>query len=181
MGILGETGLRMTEGLLLTRDCVDLDRRMLTVKASKNRKTRHIPLTEFAVELFRLVYQIRPDGTHCFLKANCQRWRDPRGPLYAARESLGLDWVGFDAFRHFRATQWTMDGVDVRTVQGLLGHSDIKTTMRYVHYVAEHAQEAVRQAEQRQLERLKGSQQATNRQHERVTLRGVETGDLVSD
>ena len=82
-----------------------------------------------------------------------------------------MDWVGFHGFRHFRATEWISDGMTVENVQGLLGHQDIKTTMRYVHYVAEHAQEAVREAEKRQLARLRASQeQATNRQ---PTLPGV--------
>ena len=59
----------------------------------------------------------------------------------------------------------------VENVQGLLGHHDIKTTMRYVHYVAEHAQEAAQAAEDRQLERLRiAEKQATNRQ---PTVAGV--------
>ena len=59
------------------------------------------------------------------------RWRDPRGPFYAGRKAVGLDWVGFHDFRHFRASQWVMRGIDLRTVQELLGHRDITTTMRY--------------------------------------------------
>ena len=76
-----------------------------------------------------------------------------------------MDRVGFHGFRHFRATEWITDGMTVEKVQGLLGHKDIETTLRYVHYVAEHAHEAARQAEQRQLNRLRTlEEQATNRQ-----------------
>ena len=62
--------------------------------------------------------------------------------------------------------------MDAVTVKGLMGHRDLAATQRYVHYVSEHARGAVRQAEQRELARLRTAQekQATNRQ--RATLTG---------
>ena len=59
---------------------------------------------------------------------------------------------GFHDFRHFRATQWLMNGFDVNTVKELLGHVDIHTTMRYLHCVQAHAESAVREAEKRKSE-----------------------------
>ncbi len=165
VGILGETGLRKTEGLSLKRHFVSLDQRMLTVEASKNGKTRRVPLTEYAVELFRLLYKARPNGTYCFVQENGRPWKNPRGPFEAARSKLNMGWVGFHGFRHFRATEWISDGMTVEKVQGLLDHQDIKTTMRYVHYIAENAKDAVRNAEENQLRRLRAyEEQATNRQ-----------------
>ena len=79
-------------------------------------------------------------------------WKDPRGPFKKACMRANIGWVrGFHDLRHFRATQWLKNGVDVRTVQELLGHADINTTMRYVHYLQEHAVESVRQAEEREV------------------------------
>ena len=51
VGLLGETGLRKSEGLKLKWDYVDTARRTLTVEASKNGKTRHVPLSDYALEL----------------------------------------------------------------------------------------------------------------------------------
>ncbi len=81
--------------------------------------------------------------------------KDPRGPFKRGCVAAKVDWVkGFHDLRHYRATQWLANGVDPRTVQELLGHSSIVTTMRYVHYLQEHAEEAVRAAELHELQKV---------------------------
>lgn len=148
-GILGETGLRRMEGLKLAWTFVNLDEGFLTVAASKNHKTRQVPLSDYAIELFK---SLPRTGPHCFPALTA--WGVYK-PLDNAIASLGWNWVrGWHDFRHYRATQWIVDGMDVVAVQHLLGHKDLKTTQRYVHYVAEHVKDAAKQAEQRELARL---------------------------
>ena len=58
-----------------------------------------------------------------------------------------MEWVGFHDFRHFRATQWVRRGIDLRTVQELLGHRDLNTTNRYAHFAPTHATRSILEAQ----------------------------------
>ena len=49
--------------------------------------------------------------------------------------------------RHTFGSRSAMAGVDLATLKELMGHSNISTTMRYVHPTPEHKQEAVRKLE----------------------------------
>ena len=154
---LGETALRKSEGLGLGWHHVNLVARKVTVEHSKSGKVRYVPLSQFAVECLSSLVRVM-GCSHVFVDpATGRRWRDARGPFFRGRAASGLTWVrGFHDFRHFRATQWLMNGVDVNTVKELLGHADIHTTMRYVHYLQAHAEKAVKKAEKREIKSLTG-------------------------
>ena len=164
--ILGETGMRKSEGLRLEWGHVDLSQRRLTVAQSKTGHPRYIPLSGYALE--RLMALTRHLGTPCvFMQSSGKPWKDPRGPFKEGCKVAGLDWVrGFHDLRHFRATMWLQHGVDVHTVQRYLGHTRIETTMRYLHFVEDYAEKAVRAAQN--LER---------KQWEKLSQRGRQIGD----
>ena len=153
--ILGETGLRKSEGLRMEWSHTDFLTKRLTVAKSKTGKPRYIPLSDYALDWLDALP--RYSGSRwVFTQPNGAPLRSPREAFYKGRQMANLSWVrGFHDFRHFRATQWLLRGVDIYTVKYYLGHKRIETTQRYLHFVPDHGERAVRlaqQAEQRELD-----------------------------
>jgi site-specific recombinase XerD len=149
IAILGETGLRMTEGFTLKWELVDLKNRLLTVEKTKGRKARTIPsLSDYAMEWLEVLPKDSPYVFTC--PSTGDRYHDMRYPMEVGREAAGIPWFGFHDLRHFRATQWVKEGVDLRTVQALMGHSSIQTTMRYAHFAPTHAAWSIAEAQRRE-------------------------------
>lgn len=61
------------------------------------------------------------------------RFKDTKGARAVAVKRAGLPKITWHMFRHTFASRMTRDGVDIVTVKELLGHADVKTTMRYAH------------------------------------------------
>jgi site-specific recombinase XerD len=57
----------------------------------------------------------------------------------AVRQSGITKHVTAHTFRHSFATQLLLSGSDIRTVQELLGHNDLKTTQIYTHVIGQHS------------------------------------------
>ena len=152
--MFGETGMRKSEGLRLRWDDIHQTgsgRYKVIMGTTKGGKVRSVPLSELALKWLNGLIRFIGER-HVFVDPVTRKaWKDPRGPFFKGRKTVGLDWVGFHDLRHFRATQWLIKGVDVVTVKELLGHSDVQTTMRYLHYVQSHANESVLKAQQQEV------------------------------
>jgi integrase/recombinase XerD len=158
VAILGETGFRISEALNLKRDQVDWRAGRILTEKTKGKKVRSIPLSAFAMDKLRglVPYVTTPYVFvhHGQLRLNGKRWKNPDKAFREGRKKAGLPWVTFHTLRHMRATKWISNGVDLRTVQELLGHSDIRTTMRYSKYVESHMDAVVRDAQLREVTEL---------------------------
>lgn len=153
VGILGETGLRMEEGLGVKWDHVNLADRILTVPGTntKNGQSRHIPLSDYAIELLNGLPRVIGQPWVFVRQTTWRQLRAPRKEFEAGKKAAKLTWVkGFHDLRHFRASQWVRSGIDPRTVKELLGHRDIKTTMIYAHFDPKHAHKAVLEAQRKE-------------------------------
>jgi integrase len=61
----------------------------------------------------------------------------------AALRRAGIEDCRFHDLRHTFASHFIMRGGDLKSLQELLGHADIKTTMRYAHLSKAHKEKAV--------------------------------------
>lgn len=137
------TGLRRSEQYRLTWDCVDFDRRQLTVPRSKNGETRHVPLNDAAIEALRTAEKFK-NGSRCvFLNGDGARLQSPRFWFDAVVERSKLTDFTWHSLRHTFASRLVMAGVDLRTVQELMGHKTIQMTVRYAHLAPQHRLAAV--------------------------------------
>lgn len=123
------TGLRRRELLTLRWTDINLDGRMLTVRdeAAKNGKQRHIPLNVEAHTVLSQWASQGGQGGEVFDVADVKTaWSNV---LEAAEVSA----FRFHDLRHHFASRLVRAGVDLNTVRELLGHADIKMTLRYAH------------------------------------------------
>jgi integrase len=133
VAILGETGLRKSEGLRMKWVDVDFGKKMLTVPESKTGEPRYVPLSDYAIEWLSSLHYYS-DSPWIFTLSNGKRLKAPRDSFAKGKKLAGLDRVrGLHDLRHFRATQWLIHGVDIYTVKNYLGHKRIETTQRYLH------------------------------------------------
>lgn len=153
-GLMGETAIRPEEGLRLEWQFINVGQRLLTVDRAKDKKARHIPMSDRALELLKMAPRIVGNPNVMVRLETMGVVRAPRRPFEYVKKALGLEWVTFRSFRHFRASQWVSSGIDLRTVQELMGHEDIQTTMRYAHFAPQHATRSIIESQRKEVEAL---------------------------
>jgi site-specific recombinase XerD len=78
-----------------------------------------------------------------FCDGEGRRFNSVKRSFATACRKAEIDNFRFHDLRHTFASHLIMRGVGLKTVQELLGHSDIKMTMRYAHLSLGHLQESV--------------------------------------
>ena len=147
--LLLSTGIRRSEAVGITLDDIDLEKRQLLIRG-KGDKERVVPLTDQVVEAIQayLPYRTKTQSRHLFVsawKGHPIHGRCINRMLKIVIEKAGLAGQGITPhkLRHTFATHLIRNGVDIRTVQELLGHSEIETTARYLHSDTKTKQAAV--------------------------------------
>ena len=70
-------------------------------------------------------------------------YRSFRTAFKQAVRKAGVEDFTFHDLRHTFASRLVMAGVDLPTVQALMGHKDISMTLRYTHLSSDHKQRAI--------------------------------------
>lgn len=127
-------GLRVSEAARLQVDDVDGKRMVVWVRRGKGDKDRQVPLPSRTLQNLRQYWrERRPPQPWLFPgtpgKAHIDRSVLDRA-IRAARQESGIrKRVSCHTLRHSYATHLLEGGVDLRTIQGLLGHANIKSTI----------------------------------------------------
>lgn len=135
-------GLRRSEVVHVRVSDIDSSRGVLIVRQGKGRKDRLVPLSPVLLEELRAYWRRYRPGDWLFPGP---RPGQPLHPASVARvfaqivRSLGLGKpVSLHTLRHSYATHLLEAGVDVVTLQRLLGHRYLETTTRYLHVSTQH-------------------------------------------
>lgn len=140
------TGLRRGELFNLRWRDVDRARAVLTVggEGAKSGQTRHVPLNTEALDVLRIWTgkATQPDA-FVFPSADGDRLDDIKGAWLPLVKAAKVTAFTFHDLRHTFASKLVMAGVDLNTVRELLGHADLKMTLRYSHLAPEHKAAAV--------------------------------------
>lgn len=128
-------GLRVSEVISLRVTDINSDRMQIAVNDSKGKKDRVVTLSPAILELLRKYYKLCKPKTWLFEGQYAGEHYSSRAAqliFKAAYKKLGLPpQCSFHSLRHSYATHLLESGTDIAYIQKLLGHNDIKTTLRY--------------------------------------------------
>lgn len=140
LAMLYGCGLRCSEWCKLQLQDLDFDRGMLHIRQGKGRKDRYVPLSPMLVRGMRTYIAAENPSTWCFTGNSSDG-------STVALSTRGVQWIVREArkhsdikkkvtthvLRHSYATHLLELGLDIMSVKELLGHSNIQTTLTYLH------------------------------------------------
>ncbi|HGS4696489.1 TPA: tyrosine-type recombinase/integrase [Vibrio parahaemolyticus] len=138
------TGMRKGEMLTLRWESVSFENRYLTILSenAKSKKKRTIPMND---TVFNMLSQWRAQNLneeYVFVHEGKQV-SFFQYPWQNLLKAAGIENFRFHDLRHHFASKLVMAGVDLNVVRELLGHADLKMTLRYAHLAPVHTAAAV--------------------------------------
>ena len=129
------TGLRRGELFGLEWRSVNILGKLVTVDAgnAKSGKTRHLPLNVEALDVLKRWKKQHSGAGLVFPSLSGARFDNINKAWSGLVDDAKLTDFHFHDCRHTFASNLVMAGVDLNTVRELLGHADIKMTLRYAH------------------------------------------------
>ena len=132
-------GLRISEVVSLKTYEIDSKRMTILISQAKGKKDRMVSLSPVLLVMLReYALEYKPDRKgYLFegsIKGTAYSTRSLQEVIQFAKKKAGVVKPGsIHALRHSFATHLVDKGTDVTMIQKLLGHNDLKTTLRYLH------------------------------------------------
>ncbi|MFC1621604.1 tyrosine-type recombinase/integrase, partial [Candidatus Omnitrophota bacterium] len=136
------TGMRRGEILKLKWQDMDFQRGIIYLLDTKNGAKREVFMNELVRKALIKVRK-HPDSSYIFCDKKGKPYHDIRKSFWTALNKSGILNFRFHDLRHTFASQLVMSGIDINTVRELLGHKDIRMTLRYSHLSQDYKRRAV--------------------------------------
>jgi len=132
-------GLRVSEVVSIKTYEIDSKRMTILISQAKGKKDRVASLSPVLLVMLReYALEYKPDKKGYLFEGQSKRLpystRSLQEIMQAAKKKAGIIRPGsIHSLRHSFATHLIDKGTDVTMIQKILGHNDIKTTLRYLH------------------------------------------------
>lgn len=133
------TGMRRGEILNLKWSDISLKNRNILVRNSKSNTSRIIPMND---TVYKTLKSTPKKGEYLF-NLDGNKIGDIKKSFKNALKRAGIEGFRFHDLRHTFASHLAMLGCNLKTIQELLGHKDIKMTFRYAHLTQSNLRETV--------------------------------------
>ena len=141
------TGMRRGEILSLKWEQVDLRHGYISLVDTKSGEGREISINKTLQELFeQMPHSI--ESIYVFTDENGNPYKGVKRSYNTALRNAEIYGATFHTLRHTFASHLVMAGVDLPSVQELLGHKSLNMTLRYSHLAPEHKTRAVKKLDE---------------------------------
>ncbi len=138
------TGIHRSEQYGCEWSWLDFENKFITVPRSKHGEKRRVYLNDAAISAFKGLWRFSAGTGKVFGHLyRCNATVGARGWLRRLWGDAEIKNFRWHDLRHTYASRLVMAGVDIRTVQELMGHKGIQVTLRYAHLAPQHQLQAV--------------------------------------
>ncbi|MBI3024970.1 MAG: tyrosine-type recombinase/integrase [Candidatus Tectomicrobia bacterium] len=138
------TGMRMGELLGLKWSQVNLKRGTIVLYRTKSKKPRIVPVHPDLGGYLEQAHK-STKGDFVFAQPTGEPWKDVHRAWHSALKRAGIKRkVRFHDLRHTFASHFMMSGGNSLHLQKILGHSDLKLTLRYAHLAPDFMSEDIK-------------------------------------
>jgi len=136
------TGMRRSEIFNLKWQDINYEQEYICVANSKNSESRIIPMNRVLKDTLENLNK-NLDSEYVFSQSDGTPIKSVKTIFWSALKGSGINHCRFHDLRHTFASNLVMAGVDIVSVQELLGHKSLIMTRRYSHPTPEHKKQAV--------------------------------------